>query len=113
MHEMALSQGIVEVIREQALAQGFTVVRTVRLQIGALSHVEPDAILFCFGAVNRGTVAQGARVEVERPPGQAFCMPCGKTVPLAERYDPCPDCGGHQLVLVGGEELRVKELEVE
>ncbi|MGQ9365956.1 hydrogenase maturation nickel metallochaperone HypA [Azospirillum sp. A39] len=113
MHEMALSRGIVEVIREQAAAGGFAAVRTVRLQVGALSHVEPDAILFCFDAVSRGTVAEGARLEIERPPGRAFCLPCGRTVPLGERYDACPDCGGHELVLVGGEELRVKELEVE
>lgn len=113
MHEMALSQGIVDVIREQADAQGFDRVKIVRLVIGSLSHVEPAAIEFCFDAVSRGTVAEGAVVEIERPPGQAFCMPCGTTVPIAERHDPCPLCGGHEMVLVGGEELRVKELEVE
>ncbi|WP_245593365.1 hydrogenase maturation nickel metallochaperone HypA [Azospirillum halopraeferens] len=110
---MALTRSIVDVIRDQAGAQGFTAVRAVRLEIGALSHVEPAAILFCFDAISRGTIAEGARLEVERPPGRAFCMPCGAPVPLAQRYDPCPLCGGHQMVLVGGEELRVMELEVE
>lgn len=113
MHELALSQGIIDVIREQAATQGFTRVKTVRLAIGALSHVEPEAIAFGFDAVSRGTVAEGARLDIERPPGQAFCLACEKPVPLAERFDPCPDCGGHQLVVTGGEELRVKELEVE
>ncbi|KAA0684182.1 hydrogenase maturation nickel metallochaperone HypA [Roseomonas genomospecies 6] len=113
MHELALSQGIIDVIRDQAAAQGFTRVKTVRLVIGALSHVEPEAIAFGFDAVSRGTIAEGAVLDIERPPGQAFCLSCEKPVPLPERSDPCPDCGGHQLVVTGGEEMRVKELEVE
>lgn len=113
MHEMALSQGIIDVIRDQAAAQGFTTVKSVRLAIGMLSHVEPEAIEFCFDAVSRGTLAEGAELTIERPPGQAFCMPCGQTVAISQRYDPCPLCGGHEWVLTGGDELRVKELEVE
>lgn len=113
MHEMALSQGIVDVIREQAEAQGFRAVKTVRLVIGRLSHVEPDAIEFGFDVVSRGTPAEGARLEIERPPGQAYCTACAKTVEIAERYAPCPECGGHQWVLVDGEQMRIKELEVE
>lgn len=113
MHELALSQGIVDLIREQAEARGFARVLCVRLVIGALSHVEPDAIEFGFDAVSRGTVAEGARLDIERPPGEAYCLSCEKPVPLAERSDPCPACGGHRLVVTGGDELRVKELEVE
>lgn len=113
MHELALSQGIIDVIRDQSATQGFTRVKTVRLVIGALSHVEPEAIEFGFDAVSRGTVAEGAALEIERPPGMAFCLACETTVPLAGRSDPCPRCGGYQLVVTGGEEMRVKELEVE
>ncbi|HYG91320.1 MAG TPA: hydrogenase maturation nickel metallochaperone HypA [Azospirillum sp.] len=113
MHEMALCQSIVELIREQAEAQGFRRVRIVRLAIGMLSHVEPEALEFGFDVASRGSPAEGAKLEIERPDGQAFCMVCEKTVLLAQRFAPCPDCGGHQLVVTGGEEMRVRELEVE
>lgn len=113
MHELALSRSIVDLIREQAAAQGFGRVRTVRLVIGALSHVDPDAIRFGFDAIARGSVADGAVLEIERPPGEAFCMACETTVPLGDRGDPCPRCDGWQLVVTGGEDLRVKDLEVE
>ena len=113
MHEMALCQSIIDMLREQAEAQGFTRVTVIRLSIGALSHVEPQALEFGFGAASRGTLAEGAALEIERPPGQAFCMACEETVPLAQRPDPCPRCGGHQLVVTGGEDMRVRELEVE
>ena len=112
MHELALCRSIIDMLREQAESRGFRTVRTVRLAIGALSHVEPQALEFGFGVASRGTLAEGAALEIERPPGEAFCMACEATVPLAQRFDPCPRCGGHRLVVTGGEEMRVKELEV-
>ena len=113
MHEMALCRSIIDMIDEQAAAQGFRTVKTIRLIIGTLSHVEPEALEFGFDVASRGTLAEGAALEIERPGGQAFCMVCETTVPLAQRFDPCPQCGGHQLVVTAGEEMRVKELEVE
>lgn len=113
MHEMALCEGVVEIIAQEAERQKFSRVRTVWLEIGALSHVEPEAMRFCFDAVSRGTVADGARFEVVSVPGSAWCMTCSETVPLARRYDPCPTCGGHQLQVTAGDDLRVKELEVD
>lgn len=113
MHELALAQGIVEVIREQAADGSFTRVKSVRLVIGALSHVEPEAIEFGFDAVSRGTVAEGAALVIDRPPGIAWCLDCEANVEIAGRTDPCPACGGYRLVVTGGEELRVQELEVE
>ena len=85
MHEMALTQGIVELAVETAKREGATRVRRVFADIGVLSHVEPEALLFCFDAVSAGTIAEGATLEIERVPGAGWCMDCGKTVPLAER----------------------------
>jgi hypothetical protein len=50
MHELALAEGILQLIEVAARDQGFTKVRTVRLEIGKLSIVERAAIRFCFDA---------------------------------------------------------------
>lgn len=113
MHEMALCEGVIEIIEREAEQQKFSKVRAVWLEIGALSHVEPEAMRFCFSAVARDTIAAEARFEIVGVPGAAWCMSCAKTVPLTQRYEPCPDCGGHQLQVTAGDELRVKELEVD
>lgn len=113
MHEMALCEGVIDIIEREAQRQNFAKVRTIWLEVGALSHVEPEAMRFCFSAVSRGTIAAEARFEIVNVPGAAWCMACEKTVPLGKRYEPCPDCGGHQLQLTAGDELRVKELEVD
>ncbi len=113
MHELALSQGIVDLVCQQAAADGARRVRRVRIAVGVLSSVEPDAIEFCFDVVSRGTLAEGARLEIARPPGRARCIPCDAVVTVAGRDQPCPLCSERRWVLVGGDDLRVLELEVE
>lgn len=113
MHEMSLAEGVLRIIEAQAREQDFTRVKTVRLELGQLSHAAPEALAFCYDAVVRGTVAEGSRLEIVRTPGQAQCLACDRTVALARRYDPCPHCGGHRLQVIAGEEMRVKELEVQ
>lgn len=113
MHEMSLAMGILQIIEDAARAQQFARVRSVWLEIGALAAVEAEAMRFCFDAVTRGTVAEGASLEVIEVAGQGLCFNCNQTVPLAALYDPCPACGGHPVQATGGTEMRVKELEVE
>ncbi|KPL52974.1 hydrogenase nickel incorporation protein HypA [Prosthecomicrobium hirschii] len=113
MHEMALCQGVVDLIDEEAARQNFGRVKAVVLEIGVLGHVEPEAMLFCFDAVSRGTRVEGARLVIERVPGAGWCLDCGKTVPLTERFGACPDCGRHRVQMTAGDEMKLRELEVE
>jgi hydrogenase nickel incorporation protein HypA/HybF len=113
MHEMSLCEGVLQVLEESAQRQGFHRVKTVWLEIGALSGVEVPAMRFGFDAVMKGSLADGATLEIIEQPGQALCMQCGDIVRIAHRADSCPDCGSHQLQVSGGEEMRIKELEVE
>lgn len=112
MHEMALTESIVQAIEESAGRHGYSAVTGVWVEVGALSGVEAEALRFCFDAVARGTIAEGARFEIVATEGAAWCLRCSKTVTIAQRFDACPDCGSHQLQITGGEELRIKELEV-
>jgi hydrogenase nickel incorporation protein HypA/HybF len=113
MHEMSLAEGILQIVEEAAAKQGFRKVTEVRLEIGALSGVEPDALTFCLDVVFRDSVAEGARVELERLPGQGFCLACSETVVVTALYDACPKCGSYQVQATGGTEMRVKDLLVE
>ena len=112
MHEMSLAEGIVQIVESTARANAARAVRAVWLELGALSHVEQEALRFSFDVVKRGTVAEDARLEVVTTPGRAWCMPCGEAVDLARLGDPCPACGGYQLQVTQGEEMRVKEIEI-
>lgn len=113
MHEMSLAEGVLQLIEDAAKRESFAQVKTIWLEIGQLSSVEPEALAFCFDAVTRGSIAEGARLEFIAVPGSGWCMACAAAVPMEELYAACPRCGGYQLQVSGGTEMRVKELEVE
>jgi hydrogenase nickel incorporation protein HypA/HybF len=112
MHEMALAESMLEIVETTARDNGAQRVKGVWLEIGALSHVVPEALSFCFEAVTRGSLADGAALTILHTPGAAWCMPCGETVPLAQLGDPCPRCGSFQLTVSAGDAMRVKEIEI-
>jgi len=109
---MSIAESLLELIEKESHHQGFSRVRRVSVRIGALGHVEPDALEFCFDAVSKGSIAEGASLALTVVRGEGWCERCRHTVPLAERYAPCPACGDH-VRLTAGEELRLAELEVE
>ncbi|MCC2107537.1 MAG: hydrogenase maturation nickel metallochaperone HypA [Hyphomicrobiales bacterium] len=113
MHEMALTESIVDILQEEARRRAFSRVTLVRLEIGALGHVDPRALVFCFDAVSRGTIADGAALDIVSVPGQGWCFDCEKATPLEERFGACAHCGGRRVQMTGGDEMRVKEMEVE
>jgi len=109
---MALAEGVLQLIEDAAREQDFARVSAVWLEIGQLSGVEVEAMKFCFDAVTRDSIAAGAALEIIAVPGTGWCMACARTVPMAEVFGACPQCGGHQMQVTGGTEMRVKELEV-
>ncbi|MFW1676468.1 hydrogenase maturation nickel metallochaperone HypA [Pontibacter sp. JAM-7] len=113
MHEMSIAEAIIQVLEEQAAAQHYSRVKAVWLEIGPLAMIEPGSLQFCFGAVTQNSLAEAAILHIINIPGEALCMQCRKTVPVENRYDACKVCGSRQLQVTQGEEMRIKELEVE
>jgi hydrogenase nickel incorporation protein HypA/HybF len=110
MHEMSITQGIIGLCLEHA---GGRRVTSLDVEIGNLSSVVPEAIEFCFEACSRETLLEGARLNIIRVPGSGQCRECGRETPLTELYGACVHCGSYLVTIVGGEELRVREIEVD
>lgn len=113
MHEISLCQSVLKIIEQQAAEQNYSRVKTVFLEVGRLAGVEPEALRFGFDAVMKDSIAAGARLEIIDIAGQAICPQCNNRVEVKQRFDACPQCGAFALQIEQGEELRVKELEVE
>ena len=113
MHDMSLCEGILQVLEEQATVQQYHRVKTVWLEVGALSTIDIPAMEFSFDVVCRNTLADGCQLTIVPIPGNAWCMQCASHVEIQQRYDACPQCGSYQLQITQGEEMRIKELEVE
>ena len=112
MHEMSVAEGILQVLEEQAVQQQYNKVNTVWLEIGPLAMIDSDALAFCFEAVMKNSIADGATLHIIKLQGKAFCVQCTETVTITQRYDSCSHCGSYQLQVTQGDEMRIKELEV-
>lgn len=112
MHELTLAESMMEIVEHAAAQAGVKKVTRVRLAIGALAHVETDALLFCCEVVCRNGVAAGALFEVERPPGRAHCHACGQDIVLDRLSFECPHCAAHDLHFIDGEQMQVMEIGV-
>jgi len=113
MHEMSIAESIVRLLQRQAHEQHFSRVKRIWLKIGPLATVELESLRFCFSAACRGTLAEGAGLEIVSPEPRARCGQCGLEQPVSSRFDACQGCGGFRLQLLQGDEMQVHELEVE
>lgn len=113
MHELSLSLNTVDAVVEHARQQGFRRVTKVRLAIGSLSCIESQALQTGFEFACRGTMAEGAGLEIEMIPAKAWCEDCCQSVSLQARGMCCPNCQGYRLAIETGEELKIKDIEVE
>ena len=113
MHEITLCQNVIGQLEAAANREKFSTVKKIWLDIGALSHVTEEAMRFAFDIVTKDTLATNAILEIRKIPAQGHCERCHKISAMTQRYEPCSECGNFPLVVVSGEELRIKNIEVE
>ena len=109
MHELAITQSVVEMVAERTAGRQ---VACVRLDVGALSGVVPDAMQFCYELIISGTSLEGSTLVIEQTPGRAHCRTCGQDFLLDSLILLCR-CGSAEVDLVAGRELRVLSVELE
>lgn len=63
MHDQALMVDLLEKIEQVTRAEGASAVRTIRVSLGALSHMTPEHFREHFADIAPGTLAAGARIE--------------------------------------------------
>lgn len=112
MHEVSLCSNIRDILETRARDDGFDRVRKVWLEVGSLSCVEPEALRFGFDVVMRGSVAEGAALDIAIPAALARCPACGEVSEVAQRYEACPACGIPGMELIRGDEFRILKMEV-
>jgi hydrogenase nickel incorporation protein HypA/HybF len=108
MHELGIANGIVEFCAEHAGAERVT---RVRLEIGQLSALLPDAVRFCFDVCAKNTVVEGALLEIIETPGRAVCRDCNGEMAMTQLFGRCR-CGSANLLVIAGEEMKIREMEL-
>lgn len=113
MHELSLAENILQQIEDAAQTQQFHRVKTVWLEIGELACVEQESLRFFFAVVTEDSIARQAKLEIIGITGQAVCNDCHRAILIAALHQACPHCGSYALQITQGNEMRIRELEVE
>ncbi len=113
MHELSIAQSLIRIAEETAAEQPGRIVR-LRLQVGQLSGVVPEALRFSFDLAAEGTRCQGARLEIEEIPVTVDCPACGEERTLETLYRfRCPVCDTPTPEIRCGKELDLVTIEVD
>lgn len=110
MHELSLSGAVVNTAVKHADGRR---VSAVELRVGTLRQVVPDTLEFYFQFVARGTLCEGARLEVEVIDAALRCEACAREWDIETPAFRCPSCGGADVVVARGEEFEVESIDVQ
>ncbi|HET9919269.1 MAG TPA: hydrogenase maturation nickel metallochaperone HypA [Ktedonobacteraceae bacterium] len=114
MHELAIAESIVEVVREKAAECGAARVKSVRLKIGEASGIVIDSLTFCFEMLaSFDPILTGTQLTVDRVSHRAWCPHCKQEFPVTNFIVRCPTCEEWSSEVVSGTELQVLEMEIE
>ncbi len=108
MHELAITESLVDAVTERLPGQRVT---CVRLEIGALSGVVADSVRFCFDLVIEGTDLEGATLEIAQSPAVCRCRVCGGDFEPDGPLAMCP-CGSAEVTVLTGQELKITSVQV-
>ena len=113
MHELSVTQSLLEIAVRHAKAAGAQRVTDLYLVIGQLSSIVDDSVTFYWDMVSRGTPAEGARLHFRRIPTQMRCQECGTSYAPSETELACPGCHSTSVRVVAGEEFMLEAIDVE
>ncbi|WP_066944103.1 hydrogenase maturation nickel metallochaperone HypA [Streptomyces lushanensis] len=111
MHELSIATAVVAQVEEAVRTNGGGPVTSLRLRIGELAGVVPEALRFSFALASEGTVLAGARLDMDTVPGVARCAGCGRESEVG--MPPllwCADCARPLDELLSGRELEIAEV---
>lgn len=116
MHELSIAMGMVEELMRIARENNAKKITTVNLKIGRISGIVIDSLKFAFDAIKfEYSFISDAEILIEEVPVMHECNNCGNIFETVETlyFSSCPKCSSYNLKLLSGDEMHIKNLEVE
>ena len=113
MHELSIARQLLDIVAEAAAQHELKRVRRLRVVVGALGNVVPEALEFAFDVAGEGTIAAGAELEIVEVPVTVRCNACSAESRLEDFAFLCPACGSLDVTVLKGNELYLDSIEGE
>ena len=111
MHELSITQSLLEIVNQEVAKHAISRVTTVKLKVGKLSAIEPTSLIFCFEILTKETLMEGAELVIDHVPVRGKCSGCGELFEVDGLLFTCPNCSGHNIKLTSGRELYIEEIQ--
>ena len=113
MHELGIVFYIIRDVKQAAEENGVEKVSGVVMNIGEVSTIVPEYLLDCWRwAADKEDMLRGCELKINIIPAVTYCEACGKEYPTVRHGKICPHCGSESTYLLRGNEVEIKEIEV-
>jgi hydrogenase nickel incorporation protein HypA/HybF len=113
MHELAVTESILEITLRHARQMGATRVTDLNLVIGQLATIMDDSVQFYWDFITKDTLAEGSKLHFTRIPAELHCLDCDHTYAPGGEVLACPVCQSTRVRLTAGEEFRLESIDIE
>jgi len=113
VHEMGITQGILDASFAAAEKAGATRITEIQVSIGELTEIVDFALQFAFESLTPGTMAEGATLVITMVPAKSRCGDCNAEY-FHDRFEMlCPTCGGLNIEPLQGREMQIDSIEAD
>jgi hydrogenase nickel incorporation protein HypA/HybF len=113
MHELAVTENILEIAVRHGKQAGANRVTDIHIVMGKLSSIVDDSVQFYWDIISEKSICEGAKLHFDRIPAQMQCLDCDKTYTIEQDLTPCPHCNSSNIKLISGEEFWLDSIEIE
>lgn len=112
MHEMSIAMNIINIACKEAENDGAASISRIELDVGKLSGVMIDSLLFCYESVCKGTLAENSTLDINELPAMASCKKCHHKFEIDAFMALCPECESYEIDILQGRELKLRAVQV-
>lgn len=130
MHELAITKALYDLAISEASQHSVDSISRLRVQVGALTGIDPSAVIFYLETMSKGSALEGAHVEFDKSMPVAHCRACRHEmiIPVENNTDQlafshmwltdyadmvCEQCGQADFELQGGDEFKLLSMDVD
>lgn len=113
MHELSVTESILEIALRHAGQAGAARISALHLTIGDLASIVDDSVQFYWDLISQDTIASGATLVFHRVPAKMRCQDCALEFEPEPEQLLCPQCQGHRLKLLQGDEFTLSAIDIE
>ena len=113
MHELAVTESILDIALKYAQQSGASRVTDLYIVMGRLSSIVDDSVQFYWDIISENTLCAGSKLHFQRIPAEMLCLDCQKPYVVDGELSPCPICGGAHVQVTSGDQFYLDSIEIE